>query len=72
MHKGKEFIVFLLNKDELGMGAETREERKERETAGKMRDCLKPDGTSEHHRGSPRHFTNAENTRKRAPKSRSL
>lgn len=54
------------------MGAEPREERKERESASKMKDCLKLDGTVEQHRGSPRHFTPWENPRKGEPNSRGL
>lgn len=57
MCQGKEFVVFLLNKDEMGV-EETREEMKERESARKMYTCLRLEGTSEQHKSTPKHFIN--------------
>lgn len=59
-------MFFSLNKDEMEVGEETREEIKERENASKMKSYLRLDGTREQHRGSQKRFTNTGSTRKRA------
>lgn len=70
LHKGRECVVFLRNKDEMGWECNQRKEEGEAGGGGdsRMKDCLRLDGTSEEHRGSQRHFTNTENTKNREPK----